>query len=213
VLHRRSLTLLVVVLVPALLAASFVVGWLPTALERINGEPAHGWKRLSLDLPTTYAGGDASGADLDEVVRTLKGMGGQDYSSLADAIQEARTRFAFWAFDLDSLSSSRFPTGVSISRDAVILDSDVALADMANLMTKSLPPEFDVKESEPIQIGAFQGHRLKIVTRALDVDVEQAMYLVRNGSTIWKITFATPASQFDTRLITFERSVQTLTLN
>jgi hypothetical protein len=218
VLHRRSLALLVLVLVPALLAVPFVAGWLPTPLERFTGQPAPGWKRfttpdLSLDLPTAYAGGETSGADLDEVVSTLKGMGGDDNSALADAIQDARTQFAFWAFDLDSLSSSRFPTGVSISNQTVILDSDVGLADMANLMTQALPPQFEVQDSEPVQIGGLQGHRLKISTRALDVDVEQVMYLVRHGNTIWKITFATPASQIETRLGTFEQSVQSLALS
>jgi hypothetical protein len=218
VFRRRSLALLVVVLVPVMLVVPFAAGWLPMPLDRIGGGPTSGWKRfktpeLSLDLPTSYSGGETSGAGLDEVVTTLKDMGGEDNSSLADAIQEGRTQFTFWAFDLDSLGVSRFPTGVSISNEKTILDSDVGLADLARLMTQGLPPQFDVKASEPVQIGNLEGHRLEITTRSLDIDVEQAMYLVRNGDTVWKITFATPSSQFDAQLSTFEQSMQTLALN
>jgi hypothetical protein len=218
VFRRRSLVLLVFLLVPALLAVPFVAGWLQLPLESFGGGPMAGWKRfktadLSLDLPTSYSGGATSGADLDEVVGTLKGVGTDDSAALADAIQQGRTQFAFWAFDLDSLSASRFPTGVSIASDTVIVDGDVGLPDLARLLTQKLPPQFDVKESEPVQIGNLEGHRLKILTHSMDEDVEQAMYLVRHGDTIWKITFATPASQFDTQFTTFEQSVQSLALN
>jgi len=200
-----------------LLAIAFFAGWVPTALESISREPTPGWKRfktpdVSLDLPTSYSGGETNGADLDEVVSTLRGIGDEDKSSLADAIQAGRTQFAFWAFDLDSLSSASFPTGVSISSTAMVLDSNVGLADVANLIAQA-SPQFDVKDSEPVQLGSFQGHRLKIATRSLGVDIEQAMYLVRKGNTVWKITFATPASEFETRLTTFDQSVQSLALN
>jgi hypothetical protein len=216
VLHFRWLPLLAILLFSALLAVPFVVGWLPSPLASLIGTgPA--WKRFqtqdfSLNLPAAYAGGDTTGADLDQVVSTLKDMGGDDNTSLADAIQAGRSQFVFWAFDLDSLGAPRFPTGVSISSDNVIVDADITIEDVAGAMAQRLPPQFQLQDSAPVQLGELQAQRLEILTRALNVDVEQAMYVVRQGNTIWKITFVTPASEFETRLPTFEQSIHSLAL-
>jgi hypothetical protein len=217
VLHFRWLSLLVVLLFSALLAVPFVAGWLSSPLAALIGT-GPGWKRFqtqdfSLNLPAAYTGGDTTGADLDQVVSTLKDMGGDDNTSLADAIQAGRSQFAFWAFDLDSLGGSRFPTGVSISRETVIVDADITIEDLAGAMAQRLPSQFQLQDSTPVQLGSLQAQRLEILTHALNVDVEQALYVVRQGHTIWKITFATPASDFDTRLASFEQSMRSLALN
>jgi len=193
-----------------LLLLSLLTGCGQTETSYSAGTVVEGWKMFKgggaeLWLPASYEGGDLS-KDLDVVVERVRALG-PDYEAIARTMERNRSAFAIWAFD-SQIGESGGLTNVTVVSERV--PSAVTVETYLGLVRKKLTKDFRVVEQGMVSLALYQAGRVVLEADLGRAHIKQIMYVVKNGSTVWVVNFATGADEFDARSPAFESSVRNL---
>jgi hypothetical protein len=174
------------------------------------GTVIDGWKMFKgggaeLWLPASYEGGDLS-KDLDVVVERVRALG-PDYEAIARTMERNRSAFAIWAFD-SQVGESGGLTSVTVVSERV--PSSVTLETYLGLVSKKLTKDFRVVEQGVVPLALYHAGRVVLEAKLQGAHVKQMMYIVKGGSTVWVVSLATGADEFDARSPAFESSVRNI---
>jgi len=168
-----------------------------------------GWNKfeatgMEIWLPDGFEGGDLQ-KDLDVIVSKLKAIG-PEFEQVASVIEANPNAFVMWAFDID-FGSSGYLTNMNIIQEQVL--SVVTLDMYLQALEQQIPSYLSITEQAPGQLDRYDSIRLVIDTDVSGVKGKELMYVIKDGNTVWAITFATSLDEFDQRLPAFEQSVLT----
>lgn len=171
---------------------------IPTNMTRYAG------KDVEIYLPSSYVGGDPS-KDLPFFLERLETLG-TEYTKAADFIRDNPSAIPFWAFDtqVNRLGSL---TSAVILKERVF--SGVTLELYMDISLKQLPSDIKILSRETMQIGKYPAGRVMAEQEVLGAQVEQLMYILKDGNTFWLVIYSTEFGEFEERLPTFEKSVRT----
>jgi hypothetical protein len=156
-------------------------------------------------LPASYEGGDLS-RDLDAVVERVRALG-PDYEAIARTMERNRSAFAIWAFD-SQIGESGGLTNVTVVSERV--PSTVTVETYLGLVRNKLTKDFRIVEQGMVPLAFYQAGRVVLEADLGRARIKQIMYVVKNGSTVWVVKFATGADEFDARSPAFESSVRNI---
>ncbi len=175
--------------------------------------PIPGWKKLEglsmeLWLPASFEGGDVS-QDLDTIVANLKALGPQ-YADLAKTIQQNPSVYALWALDTGA-SRRGFITNVSVTKERV--PSAITVDSYITISTNSLPDGFNIIDRKTVALDRYEAGQLTIDFQLPSGQARELMYVVKDGATMWVMTYATSSDEFSRRKPVFEQSANTFRVN
>jgi len=178
----------------------------PTATSKPAATAIPGWSKfegggMALWLPGSYQGGNLD-EDIDLVVQTLRNLG-PDYEQMAQVIEQNPSMYVIWAFDSE-IGPTGFLTNVSVTTERVL--SAVTMDMYLDAVLEQLPAQFSVVEQGVVSLGERQAGRLVIEFDVSGVVGKELLYAVKDDGTMWIITYATGAEEFDQRLPVFEQS-------
>ena len=173
-------------------SATSIPGW-----EKFEGGGVELW------LPESYEGGNLD-EDLEVVVEGLRTLG-PDFTQMADLIEQNPSMFVIWAFDSE-VGNSGALTSVAVTTEKVL--SAITIDTYLDAALDLFPPQFQVVERENVTLGDYPAGRLVIEFTISGSAGKEVMYAVKDGNTMWILTFGTGASEFNQRLPDFEQSVQ-----
>lgn len=160
-------------------------------------------------LPDSFIGGSLED-DLPLIADTLRAQGG-DYAVLADMIEQNQSLFQLFAFD-PSRGESGVLTNMNITRETVlsIFTTELYLDSVAG----DLPEQFQIIEQKQVALPGIEDASRVVTSVAMPgaAAMKQALYAVKDGNTIWMITFTTGEPEFDDMLPIFERSAMSFSL-
>ena len=184
----------------------------PTATSQPTATPIPGWEKfegggVELWLPESYRGGDLA-EDLEVIVEILRRLG-PDLEPVAQMIEQNPSMYVIWAFDSE-IGDSGFLTNVAVTTEKVL--SAVTLDTYLDAAAEQLPAQFQVIERDIITLVDYQAGRLVLEFAISGVSGKEVLYVVKDGNTMWAMTFATAAEEFDRRLPVFEQSALTFAI-
>jgi len=206
-MNKRNLILLI-----CLLSLSTAVGCGQVETSSSTATPIPGWEKfegggVELWLPESFEGGNLD-EDIDLIVEGLRSFG-PDFEQMAQTIEQNPSVYILWAFDSE-VGETGFLTNVNITTEKVL--SALTMDTYLDAATKQLPPQFQLVERNIVQLGDYQAGRLVWESTLGGMDVKQLQYFIKDGNTIWAITYSTGAKEYDQRLPVFEQSVHTFAI-
>lgn len=169
-----------------------------TALKKFEGGGVGLW------LPDTWVGGDLS-KDLDVIIKKMRDLG-PSYEQAAQTLEQNRSAFLFWAFD-SKVGDSGFLTNVSVVTEQI--PSAMSIDTYLDAAIKQFPSDFRAVERGLVTIGGYETGRIVLEASLGGRQIKEVMYVIKGESTIWVVTYATSAEEFDKRLPVFEQSIRT----
>jgi hypothetical protein len=174
-----------------------------------SAQPPAGWKKFTgggaeIYLPPAFEGGDR-GADVQNVVKRLRVLG-PGYQNLAAALEADPAVFAIWAFD-PAGATSGFLTNLSVVLDRT--PTGVTLKEYIRTTAEQLPADFHIAGSAELRLNGREAARLVMDFTVQGVQGSQLIYIVKNPSGIWTLTYSTSAAEFQARLPDLEKSAAT----
>lgn len=171
-----------------------------------------GWEKfegggVELWLPESYEGGDLS-QDVELIVENLRRQG-PDFEQMAKVIEQNPSMYVLWAVDLE-VGDSGFLTNVAVTTEKVL--SALTLEAYIDAAVKQFPEQLRLIERDAVSLGSYQSGRLILEFTISGVVVKQVLYVIKEGNTVWVMTFATGLEEFDQRLPSFERIARTFTV-
>ncbi len=176
---------------------------LPTA-EPVTGYARFQGKGMEIWLPDSYIGGNLD-TDLDIILANIQ-KAGSEFNATADLINRNRELFSLWAFD-QKIGNSRFMTNVNVIRQTVL--SSVTLQIYTEANAQSLPSDFKVTETSYRDFGPYKGSRMLLSATIQNIKIKEAIYILQDGATMWVVTYGTSDGEFEERLPSFEKSIET----
>lgn len=171
--------------------------------------PIPGWQlfegdEVELWLPDSFEGGNLE-EDLPVVVDALRNLG-PDFIEIAATIENNPEAFAIWAFD-SQMGSPGFLTNVNVTREQVL--SVVSLDDYLDAVSRQLGPGFEILSQEKVQLNGTEAGLLEIALQLPEVNARELVYIMKEGNTIYALTYATHEEEWEERRPVFEQSAQT----
>lgn len=182
--------------VPPLPTATSIPGW-----TKFEGAGIAMW------LPESFQGGDLS-KDVDVIVETLKRLG-PDFDPIAQQLEQNPSLFVLWVFDTD-VGESGFLTSAAVTKERVL--SAMTVDTYLDLAVKQFPDSFQIVDRSIVSLDHYQAGRLLVDFTISNVQGKEVIYVIKEGDTVWVITFATGESEFEGRLPDFERSANTVVI-
>jgi len=181
----------------------------PTITPQRTATTIAGWRKLegggvALSLPESWIGGDLS-KDLDMIVGKIRALG-PNYEQMARLIEQNRSAFLMYVLD-PQVGDSGFLTNINIVTEQV--PSAITIDIYLDAAIKQLPAEFSVRERGTVPLGPQQAGRLVLEATIMGQQVKELMYVIKNGSVVRVVTYATGAGEFERRLPVFEQSIRT----
>ncbi len=155
-------------------------------------------------LPDTWVGGDVS-RDLEVIIKRMRDLG-SNYEGTAQMLEQNRSAFLLWAFD-PKVGDSGFLTNVNVITEQV--PSTVSMDTYLDAATRQLPVGFRAIERGLVSIEGYETGRLVLEAALGGQQIKEVIYAVKRETTVWAVTYATSAAEFDRRLPAFEGSIRT----
>lgn len=174
----------------------------PAGWNKFEGEGIEVW------LPNSYQGGDLE-KDLDVIVGRLEALG-PEYEQIIQTIKANPSLFVLWAFDT-FVGNSGFLTNMNITHEEVV--SAVTLDMYIDAVKEQLPSTFAITDQKEIQLGDHEAVQLEIDVNEAGINAKEAMFVIKDDTTIWVVTYSTGADEFGNRLPIFEQSADTIRIN
>jgi serine/threonine-protein kinase len=159
---------------------------------------------MSIWLPDSFQGGNLE-EDVNLIADQL-GDFGPEFGAIAEMIKQNPELFAFWVFDSE-IGDSGFLTNVNITTEEVPSAIDIEM--YLDLTENQFPAEFNMTERGIVPFQDSQAGRMVLEFDLGGVTGKEVIYIIQEDNTIWAVTYATSAEEFDQRLPDFERSIQT----
>jgi hypothetical protein len=197
----------VLLLACTILACAFLGG---------SGDPAQpeptpipGWQlfegeEVELWLPDSFEGGNLE-EDLPVVVDALRSLG-PNFIEIAATIENNPEAFAIWAFD-SQMGSPGFLTNVNITREQVL--SVVSLDDYMDAVSRQLGAGFEILSQEKTMLNGSEAGVFEITLQLPEVKAHELVYIIKEGNTMYALTYATHEDEWARRRPVFEQSAQT----
>lgn len=201
-MKKRNLILLIGVLTLSTTLACSLSGRSQPSATAIPGWEKFEGGGVELWLPESYDGGNLD-EDLEIVVEGLRTLG-PDFAQMADLIEQNPSMFVIWAFDSE-VGNSGALTSAAVTTEKVL--SAMTIDTYLDAALEMLPPQFRVVEREIVTVGDNPAGRLIIDFTISGMAGKEVMYAVKDGNTMWILTYGTGASEFNQRLPDFEQSV------
>lgn len=179
-----------------------------------DAPPIPGWQKfeaggVELWLPESWEGGDPSEEmDMEMIVEELRSLG-PDFEEYAQLIEENPSMFVLWVFDYE-VGVSGGLTNVSVAKQKVL--STMTIDTYLDLLSEQLPAPFQVVERGMVTLTDHEAGRLVVKADISGEAVKELMYMIKEGTTMWFITFSTGAEEFARRLPVFEQSALTFAI-
>lgn len=162
----------------------------------------------TLMLPDTYQTLDLS-TGLDQRIAKLKQFGGR-YERTAHLTERSRRSFALWAFDSRAGYSSCAATAGVIRTRSV--SSALTLDLFVQEMIRQLPAlaagdQVRVVGQETVTLDRQPAARLLL--EFPNACRKEVLYALKRGDRFWMVIYAADVKEFESRLPSFERSIQT----
>jgi hypothetical protein len=204
----RRLFLAVAVAVPILACSVFApaasqqtTSASPTAIPgwvRFEGGGAEIW------LPPSFVGGDPA-ADVDVIVDTLTRLG-PEFQQAAEAIRQNPSLYALIAYEANP-GPSGFLTNVNIVKETVL--SGISIDAYLDAIVAQLPAGFDITSRELTTLNGREAGRMVIAFAVAGIEGKQLLYTIREGGTMWSITFTAAQEEFESLLPAFDSAAST----
>jgi hypothetical protein len=159
---------------------------------------------VELRLPARYEGGDLS-KDVGIIVEKLRSFGA-DFEPFAQVIEQNPSVYVIWAFD-PRVGDTGFLTNVNVTEQQTL--SSVPVETLMEAAIQQLPSGFDVVERGTVALDSYQAQRFVIEFTVSGVMGKEVLYAVKEGDTLWTITYATGFREFVQRRAEFELRAQT----
>ncbi len=184
----------------------------PTVTLTPTATPMPGWEKfegggVELWLPESYEGGDLS-EDVEVIVERLRSFG-PDFEQMAQSIEQNPSMYVMWAFDSE-VGESGFLTNVNVGKERIL--SAMTIDTYLDAALGQFPALLQVTERDIVTLTDHEAGRLVIEFEIHGVAVKEVLYAIKEGTTMWLITFATGAGEFDQRLPVFEQSALTFAI-
>ncbi len=171
--------------------------------------PIPGWERfegrgVELWLPESFEGGDL-GKDVDVIAQNLRRFA-PDSEQIAQMIEQNPEMYALWAFDTE-VGDQGFLTNAAVTTEKVM--SSITLDVYLDAALKQFPAWLRMMERDIVDIGDYQAGRLLIEFDMVGIEGQEVMYAIKDGNTMWVITYATGADEWEERFPDFEQSAST----
>lgn len=171
--------------------------------------PIPGWERfegrgVELWLPESFEGGDL-GKDVDVIAQNLRRFA-PDSEQIAQMIEQNPEMYALWAFDTE-VGDQGFLTNAAVTTEKVM--SSITLDVYLDAALKQFPAWLRMMERDIVDIGDYQAGRLLIEFDMVGIEGQEVMYAIKDGNTMWVITYATGADEWEERFRDFEQSAST----
>ena len=181
----------------------------PAATSQPTATPIPGWEKFEgsgaeLWLPESFEGGDL-GKDVEVIAENLRRFA-PDSEQIAQMIEQNPSMYIIWAFDTD-IGDTGLLTNVTVATEKVL--SAMTLDVYLDAVLKQFPDWLQVVERDIITLGDQQAGRLVVEFALAGVEVKEVMYAVKLDNSMWVITYATGAEEFEERLPVFEQSALT----
>jgi hypothetical protein len=169
----------------------------PAGWVRFEGGGAEFW------LPDTYQGGDVQ-EDVQVILERLRAQG-PDFQALADIIEANPELFVLLAFDT---AATDFGTNVNITRQSIL--SRDTLESQLTQIEAGFPPSFRIRRREIVCRGENRVGRIVIDATVGTEEISELFYMVVEDSTLWTVTYAAGADEYEELSAVFEQSIETL---
>ncbi|MDO9120145.1 MAG: hypothetical protein Q7U31_00060, partial [Anaerolineaceae bacterium] len=171
--------------------------------------PIPGWIKLESDeieiwLPDSYVGGSLED-DLEVIVERLKSLG-SDFEATVNYIEQNPSAFVLIAYDT-KIGPQNTRSNLNVVTEKVL--SVVSLDNILDGVISQFPPQFTIAERSLVTINGYQAGRMVIDADLPPIAIKELLYVIKDGSNIWGLTFTSGAEEFDRLLETFEQSVLT----
>ena len=181
----------------------------PTATLPPTPTPIPGWEKfegrgMELWLPESYEGGNLE-EDLEVIVSNLRLLG-PEFEQMAQIIEQNPSLYAMWAFDSE-VGSSGFLVNVNVITERVL--SAITVDTYLDAALKQLPPQLRVLERDVLSLGDYPAGRIVVEFDMGAAVAKEVQYAIKDGGTMWIITYAAPEDEFEEYLPVFEQSVLT----
>jgi len=186
-----------------------LTGRAPAPPARPTATPIPGWKQVegegaALWLPGSFTGGDPA-ADMEFIISRLEALG-PEYDPLAQMIEQNQEAFVMWAFDAQ-VGPAGFLTNVNVTRESVPAATTVDA--YIEAVVKQLPSDFRVVGREMVALDRYQAGQLTLEFTVAGSAGKQLSYMLKDGRTMWAVTYSTGADEFERRRPIFEQSART----
>ena len=165
-------------------------------------------KGVLLSLPNYYEGGDPE-IDIDEITEKLVEIS-PEYRSRIEAIKRNAPAISFLAFDTSSANYS-FITNVNIVTEST--PTPITLEQYSQISRDQLAQIYEIELEDTVNIGPYQARKIIAQLQNSQVGIKQLFYLIQtNETTFWVVVYSTTIEEFDRRLVNFETSIETFSL-
>ncbi|MCK5633687.1 MAG: hypothetical protein KAI06_01300 [Anaerolineales bacterium] len=205
-MNKRNLILLI-----CLLSLSTALGCGQAATSQPTATPIPGWEKFEGDgvelwLPESYEGGTREDMEMiNEAIRSL----GPEFEQAVQAVEQNPSMFIIWAIDSD-IGDSGGVTNVSVMKEKLIYAFPID--NLIDEVIKELPAQWQVVERGIVSLENYQAGRVVVEATISDFSVKQLGYYIKDGNTMWLISFGSLAEDFDQRLPVFELSILTFAI-
>ena len=161
-----------------------------------------------IQLPESFTGGDPQ-TELEQLITDLRAMGGH-FAQSADSLEASSSSFLLWIFDT-TIGSSGAMTNMTLVKDEI--PAEATIQEFLDAVLQVLPSEYQVVDSRTVALARYpEAAKIIFETSLEGIDLKEVVYLVKHGSSVYVITFATGLAEFDQRSPIFDQSANTLIL-
>jgi hypothetical protein len=155
-------------------------------------------------LPDSYIGGNIKD-DLDVIVARLREQG-PNLEPMAQSIEQNPDMYVIWAID-SKVGPSGFFSNVNVTTQQVLSTGSVNM--YMDATEQQLPPEFKVVARDTLDLSGYNAGQMVIEFEMSGVQGKEIVYMLKDGSALWAITFAAAMDAYDQQFPIFELSAHT----
>ncbi len=175
----------------------------PPEMVNPTAAPIPGWQKIEdakyeIYLPESYVGGNTS-QNLAQIVSTLRTMGG-NFKWAADTIEQNPDIYELYASDANP-GPSGFITNLNITTESIL--PTFSLEAYMSSASAGLPPQFKIVDKKAMAINGYEVGQIIVEFEMNGVSGKELLYIFRGKSSVWVLTFATGANEYDSRLLEF----------
>jgi hypothetical protein len=165
--------------------------------------PVPGWQKIEdsdyeIYLPESYVGGNTS-QNLAEIVTNLRKLGG-NFKWAADTIEQNPGIYELYATD-SNVGPSGFVTNLSITTETIL--PSFSLEAYMSSASAGLPAQFQIVDKKTMVINGYEVGQIIVEFELSGLKGKELMYIFRGESSVWVMTFAAMADEYDSRLLEF----------
>jgi hypothetical protein len=130
---------------------------------------------------------------------------GPDFEQFAQTLEQNPDMYALWATDSE-VGPTGFLTNVGVISEEIL--STVSIGTYLDAAEAQFPAEFQVVSREEMTLGDYEAGRVEIELEYFGMSIKELFYTIKDGKTMWVITYATGMDEYEDRLPDFELSAE-----